>query len=313
MVLAADRRITKVFPSGKTELVEDESCKVVMIASAAVAGYTGLANLPEPPEGQTDLWLLEALSYDEDVSVIQNRLREWAIETFSHLKHISPIARRHAFVVTGWCKDRRGRKLRPFYSTVTNALERSGRWRAKALNDFEIRMEGLPRTSPFRLNVAGHPLSPEIRHELYAILGSAENRKPHLIASLLGQAIRATAAESVTVGANLLISVLPRASAAETGQGVRMGPDVLYDTGGRPHAQPQEGPVSYYVSADQQTAVQYGPHLVDKGGRVFGSRLRMGGPVPTDEQIRDEYESERRRLDVHQEQIARLKARLSNG
>ena len=303
--------MTKAYRDGTVEIVDDEACKVVLIASRAVAAYTGLANLPEPPDGRTDLWLVDALSPDEDIDSVLNQVREWALETFRPLGYINPSARRHAFVIAGWHKDRKKSTLRPFYATVSNALMRSGHWLDNALSEFEIRMEGLPRTSPFRLSVAGHPLDSKVRHKLFKALGSPANQEPHTVATLLSQAIRITSATSRTVGSSLLISILPRTTATDTGYGLRLGPDVLFDAEGRALVRPQKGPVSYYVPSDGQAGIEYGPHVVDQGIKGFDFSASTGGPVPTAEQVRKEYETERQRLDVHQEQIKKLKARLN--
>jgi hypothetical protein len=61
VVMAADRRLTKVQRDGTVEVVDDEAAKVVLPGTQVAVGYSGLANVRPPPRGQTDWWLLDTL------------------------------------------------------------------------------------------------------------------------------------------------------------------------------------------------------------------------------------------------------------
>lgn len=172
VVMAADRRLTKLHTDRTVEVADEEAAKMVLLGRQVAFGYTGLANVRPPPRGQTDLWLMNALSppapmLDETIE----QVRAAATEAFSKITHVGPRAKRHAFVAAGWMPVS-GQAHRPFYATVSNALSGAGLFLDTSRPVFTTRVQALGEKVPFRLDAVGQPLDPAAKQRVRSDLQS---------------------------------------------------------------------------------------------------------------------------------------------
>ncbi len=212
IVQVADRRLTRE----DGVVVEDEACKVTILGGRGVVAYSGLAFLG-PPMSSTDFWMTDALGSVVEPSAAQRVLREAATERFARLSSFRAEQKCHAFVVAGWDAPDPDR-AKPVIYTVSNALERDGRWRASADQIFTThaarkhRKEPVVRTTGISLGKNAKPLAQSVRgHRASPV---------QTLATTLVRAVQQVARSEPAVGRNLLVTVVPRLAAGRDQDGV---------------------------------------------------------------------------------------------
>lgn len=280
--MVADRRLTRAVANGQVEVVDDDAAKMVLLGQQVVVGYTGLANLRPPPRGQTDWWLVEALSPPGvTLSDTFEQLRARANEAFGKMSHVGPRAKRHAFVAAGWAPAKDG--PRPFFLSISNALSRYGRWLERSKPEFVTRVDWLSRGAVFRFDETGQPAPHAVKQRVLKELSSPESRSASHVASILARAVRETAEVNETVGKGLLVTVLPRDTVSKTG-GLFLGVDELIDLSGQITFPTIDWPTSFYLPADVETGVVYAPHYVDEGLQTFEAMV-LNRTFDSDEEV----------------------------
>ncbi len=217
IIQVADSRLTRALPT-RIDVVDEHSWKATVVGSRIVIGYSGLANFAVDGSEPADLWLLEqdALRLPT-VSECASALAGAIASRFAALSpRIPEAARRQAFILAGW-DDVSGP---PRAAVVSNALGRDDRWAPIPRPDFEVQHYGLERRD-FLLRAVGARMDGVYRvveDHVQAALSSA-NPLQRIVMTLC-RGVRDVAATTETVGEELLVTVLPRASADATGTGL---------------------------------------------------------------------------------------------
>jgi hypothetical protein len=284
-VMVADRRLVNL---GSGDVVDDEAGKMVMLGGQAVISFTGLANLKPPPRGQTDLWIVDQLSSPPDtLPAIFERLGDAANRTFSNIAHLGPRAKRHSFVSVGW-HEGSADALEPFWLGISNAEDRSGKWRERAKPSFEVSFKQL-QDKPLRLRVTGQPLPRHIYRSLRARLAAQATLTGDAVVHLLATAMRETASVNSFVGQGMMAAILPRQT-VDMDRGFSMpssdGADLETAPSGPPGG--NSGPTCLYFPSGSNEGAFFAPHLVTRSIALSDIQIRQHAATP--EEIRREYE-----------------------
>ncbi len=278
VVQACDRRLTVLGGERDGELLEDERNKSVIFCRSAVFAYTGMARIGGRFGLRTDLWLAGILrGYGPgELQAASEGIRIAATATVNALPpDVDIIARRHAFVSVGWARFDEKRAPRPFWLTISNAVDDQGNWRETAEASFGIQVRPLNADEPFRIDAAGQrlPQRERIRLERGIRRCLARNLTPAAYARLLVATIRAVAAGNGRVGKNVIVTTIPIAAATS------MNPMlwVLSSTIG----EMDRSNVMYrHFLAQSKSAINPGPIFVCRGNVIY--RYGIGpGPAPT--------------------------------
>jgi hypothetical protein len=287
VVVVADRRLTDLRTG---DVMDDESCKLILIQTQAVIAYTGLANLKPPPRGQTDLWIVDTLTPPPPtLPAFTSLLGHAAYERFSKISHLGPRAKRHTFVMAGWHRVNANSPFDPFISTISNAERDDGGWEERASGRFVLRTRELKRD--FELWVAGQPLIADDETRLRSRLGDPANREAGTIGSLLANAVRATSRKNRAVGPAMLVAVLPRPEEQYSGVPI----SVVESPAEAKVVLPEiSSPQTFYVSTGGGDAQLYAPHVIARG--LSMADVRMYERALSPEEIRRHYEEGKKRF-----------------
>jgi hypothetical protein len=287
VVVVADRRLTDLRTG---EVVDNESCKLILIETQAAIAYTGLANVKPPPRGQTDLWILDTLTPPPPtLPAFTSLLGHAAYEQFSKISHLGPRAKRHVFVMAGWERADAKSPFVPFISTISNAERDDGGWEERASRQFVLRTRRLKRD--FELRVAGHPLTAFDETQLLADLRDPANRELAKVGSLLANAVRATSSKNPAVGQTLLVAVLPRPDEACSGVPVSV---VEVPENARVVLPEIASAQTFYVSNRGGEAKLYAPHVITRDLSLGDVRVYDRALSP--EEIKRKYEEGKKRF-----------------
>lgn len=278
VVQVSDRRVSLVQPDDSLLPRDDITNKAVLFCSRSLLAFTGFAEL----EGlRTDLWIAERLRHSDDLGCGFERLRADLNELFLRRTYAGgPMS-----VVAAGFKMNADGSLTPYYAVVSNQF-REGGWRAKPYDDFWWSWEGCP-TGAWGLFEAPKWLTAREFASLKRTMGRAAERTGDVANAirLMSNAIRAVAQRlgpTSPVGRDLMLTVLPRASAAPS-------PDVMaLSSGPMP-----ETPTFLYLPAEQEP-VAYGPTFVC-GGAVMTDFVSR--PLGEADRIKAQEEAERFRAE----------------
>ena len=284
VVMVADRRLTNLSTG---DLVDDETCKMVVQGRRLAWAYTGLANVKPAPRGETGLWLWERLTGRAARPVIDDlqRVRHEATQVFSRIAHLGPRAKPHAFVAAGWDDEEEV----PFAASISNALLENQVWADRASKEFVIRRFRLEEGGRALFvygqppNAAGHAVLARAHHTLD---GAATGEQ---VLAILIQFVRANASTNPAIGPGLLAIVLPRTAVGASGGFNLLSPNT--DVGG---TQPAEGPIATYVPSGSEERKLYAPHYVEPGRAIAGFTIHDGELSP--DEIKRRYEEGRRKF-----------------
>jgi hypothetical protein len=220
VVQVADSRLTRVV-DGQIDIVDEHAWKAVVVESSMVVGYSGLANLAADLSEPTDIWLLEqpGLLLPEGLRAAKS-LASTAKKRFARISpRIAMESRRHAFALAGWETAGRGE---PFVAVVSNAVGPKNEWASRPASHFDVHVDYLGSRELF-LRPIGAAMGPTFRHVEDEVRGELRNagRIDRIVAALC-RGVRAVASQNRGVGDELLITVLPKASAGEPGRGLEL-------------------------------------------------------------------------------------------
>jgi hypothetical protein len=270
VVMVADRRLINL---RTRELVDDETCKMVVQGRRFAWAYAGLANVKPAPRGETGLWLWDRLTDAADPVVGDlERVRQEATQVFSKIAHLGPRAKRHAFVAAGWDDEEV-----PFAASISNALLERGVWADHASKDFVVRRFRLQEEAR-ALFVYGQPQNSAGRAVLERaqdIMGGASTGEQ--ILRTLIQFVRANASKNRAIGPGLLGIVLPRTAIGASGGN-----------------QPAERPIAVYVPSRSDELTVYAPHYVERDIAIAGLTIHDRALSP--EEVKRRYEEGRRKF-----------------
>lgn len=217
IVQAADRRVT--YSDGRAGEVMN---KIVVIANAGTAAYTGLAFVDG--RNPTDMLLLDSIARS-----FKNRTN--AIERLAHqatravrMNHALPSSEtqratiaRTSFVLGVY--ERPGESPGPTLIVVSNAqADFSEAWLPMASKKFHAMVGTVPHGSA-RLHVAGQPLPPVVRKRLTRQTRDLIHRGvgPEAAARLLARAIQDVSSANPSVGSNVTCVLVRNVPAPEPG------------------------------------------------------------------------------------------------
>lgn len=161
VLLAADRKVCRLFPDGRIEEKEQDVCKLVSLGNIWGVAYTGLAEIQRVP---TYEWIAKTLaagncrSTGQAGDILSTNARQ-AVEK------ISPAQRRLMFAIAGFAYFKGIEGLRPHVSIVSNFTDKRGQPLSKANNVFDCRTYYLKQAQDFLADVEGTPIGSE-RKEL---------------------------------------------------------------------------------------------------------------------------------------------------
>lgn len=273
----SDRRVTLLHPDGRTEVRDEPLTKAVVYCDRAVLGFTGYAQVDRM---RSDLWIAEQLKDAEDLGDGFDAMRSRLTEIWRR-----PQYRLGHTVTAAGFKGNGDGSFTPFYAVVTNQLA-DGEWLTKPSRDFRWYVETAPGGA---LGVFAAPnwLDKQRLRRLQEEVAAAAAFD--VAVELVVEAVREVAAKHAMVGADVLLSVLPRSSVG--------GPQVMLLTGGPPG----ETPTFHYIPLNADPT-QYGPTFVCRGSVM--SDLTVGRVSDADAQ---RLEAETRRFhEEHRPQRAYL-------
>lgn len=284
IVQVADRRLVDATGT----LYDDEACKVTILGGRGVVAFSGLAFLGVPPMSATDFWITDTLTGTTDPTDAQRVLREAATSRFARLPY-RPEDRRQAFVVAGWdLLD--PERASPVVYTVSNSLQPDGRWLPKAGASFIVhtarhhRKEPEIRTAGLKLGKAAKLLATRARE--YPSRHSVE-----ALATSLATTVREIATTEPSVGAGLLVTVLPRAAIGQPG--FETPPSGRHSLASGLGFDPDQ-PTAIYLPSGDSTGTSYFPNLVNPDMSLMG--MVVYDRALTAEEVKADYERGRRRL-----------------
>ncbi len=255
----SDRRVTLVYPDGRSMVREEPLTKSVLFCDRAIFGFTGLAEC----HGQrSDLWIAEQLRDVQDLNTGFEVIRQRLTELF-RFKSYQKIP--HTVTATGF-QQNEDFSLTPFYATITNQI-RDGAWLPMPTPDFRVHI-GLLKPKHVGVFAAPNWMTDVECQQLLSAVASSDDLG-RAIAHVV-DAVRAVAARQPAVGADLLLSVLPRGCVGRH--------EVVWVQG----ALSDEIPSFFYLPL-QSEAIQHGPTFVC-GGSVLTNV--QGGALTDDDQER---------------------------
>lgn len=274
VVQVSDRRLTRLDGT----LYDDETNKAVLLYQNALFAYTGLGHIGSKP---TNIWIADTLH--RFVSVRQNPndlsdaplfLGREATKVFQRIPGGLQL-KRHDFVSVGWAAWHADPdKLQPFYMTISNALDSTGKWLSLAKREFEMRFHLLASDEPFYFAANGQSLSTaedaSIRRNLRRAL--ARGRGQSSVSRLLATLIDVVASRNKLVGRGLLISVLPVGAVRQE----QLSFQVLLASRSAFYLVPSTTqPTFIQVPADRSSPFRYVPTLVTSQGVAEGITIDM--------------------------------------
>lgn len=259
----SDRRVTLQHADGRREIREEPLTKAVVFCDRAIFGFTGYAQVDLK---RSDLWIAEQLREVQDLGDGFDRMRSRLTQVWKRPQYRGG----HTITAAGFKLNGDGTTT-PYYAVVTNQFA-DGEWLAKPTNDFRWLYELAPDKTVGVFAAPGW-LSAERLQVLRAEVAATESLDTAV--GLVVTAIREVAAAHDEVGADLLLSVLPRSSVGR--------PEVLLLTGGPPG----ETPTFHYLPADEDP-VQYGPTFVCNGSVLSGLTVK---PLSESDRAKSEKDS----------------------
>jgi hypothetical protein len=209
VVQVSDRRL--VYRDGS--LADDFSNKATVYCGHITFAYAGLAQLGRPaPDGQphTDWWLMETLGPQQrrPREAFADVAREAAVEVAR--LGVSGDIRRTAFVGAGWAKDRGTEAYRPLLVTISNYTDVAGAV-GPTTGDFRVTVAQLPKERLFWWTCIGQRLTDNEKIETNRLVKRVvKHRKgPAALALVFASTVRKVASRNVSVGRNLMISIMP--------------------------------------------------------------------------------------------------------
>lgn len=221
VVQVSDRRLTWVGADGKVIGIRDDDKNKAVVASNWLAmSYTGLAELAGE---QTHRWLMMAAGGASPFTLprILEHVAERATKTFASLP-VSPIQKRHAFLLSGWEPSGDSGSHRPFMAVISNALDEAPSvshpnrinwsWLASAEPEFRVQIRPLPLDQPFLWACVGQRLGEPVAQQLdlHAAKCVRQSAGPSALIRVLAEAIRVSAANNTAIGRNLMAVSVPR-------------------------------------------------------------------------------------------------------
>lgn len=277
--LVSDRRITWFDDRAEPVGFEDSENKAILLNGNFLMGYTGFARLGHSdsrPDGiETDFWTAEVLAHSQPEKYFVD-LRDAISKEVSRIA-VAPHLKGHAFLAVGYSSI--DGRIVPTYATVSNALaEGYGTWKPTSV--FKASGTGMPNadTDPpdaGRLLMAAVGIVPpkEIAatyvEQIQALLRVDDSKIVPCIEVVI-EMVRAVAANEQGVGADVSISVLPRAS-------VGSGYFMVSASG---IADPIDEPIAGYAPAGSgvDSAKTYNPLLISPGMVIGGGETEFGAP-----------------------------------
>ena len=209
VIQVSDRRL--VYRNGT--LADDFANKVTVYCGHFAFAYAGLAQLGRPtPDGKphTDWWLMETLGPKQRRAgeAFAEVAREAAVEVAR--LGVSGDIRRKAFVGAGWAKDRETETYRPLLVAISNYTDVAGTV-VPITEDFRVTVAQLPKERQFWWTSVGQELTANEKIETSRLLKRVvKHRKgTAALALVLASTIRTVASRNVSVGRDLMISILP--------------------------------------------------------------------------------------------------------
>lgn len=235
----------------------------------AVFGFTGYAQVDRL---RSDLWIADQLKDVEDLGAGFEAMRNRLTEIWRRPQYRLG----HSVTAAGFKRNKDG-SVTPYYAVVTNQMG-DGTWLPKPTRDFRWYVETAPAgavgvfAAPYWLD---EPRLRRLRDDIAAAtdFGAAVD---HAVG-----AVREVADRHAEVGADLLLSVLPRVSVGRA--------QVMLLTGGPPG----ETPTFHYLPLGAEPT-QYGPTFVCGGSVMSDLTVR---PVSDADAHRMEAETGRFRRD----------------
>jgi hypothetical protein len=273
VIQVSDRRLT--YPNGS--LADDETNKAVCFYGRIFFAYIGLSKVARM---DTHVWLAEALNRAKtsgSTGGVINLLRTDATRAFQAIP--GRTLKRHAFVAVGWATfPDQPDHLRPFISTISNAIDANGNWLAQANRQFDVGVRPLLDGEAFHFAAHGQSLTPSetvsIRRNIRRAL--ARGGGPSSVARLLTTLLRSVARRNSAVGESMLVSVLPRNAVGN--QEVVMP---LPEGAQLPFPQLsniRDRAVCLYIPEDSTSPVYYGPTVVTEDMLIYGVRVGTEPP-----------------------------------
>jgi hypothetical protein len=292
VVLVADRRLVAAGRSpAEPVVVDDDACKVVLLREQFAFGYSGLAEMEQPPAGRTDLWLVNTLQRISEavgsIPMLFDRFAIQTVEAFQHITDIDVSKEPHTFVAVGFQGG--PDDLSPVFISLSNARDLEGRRRQPSL-EWVLRSETLG-DSPVGLHQTGAQLDMQARDELEMVLPEIAHDNPAGVVDYLGQAIRAESrGGNPAVGESLLAVLLPKKGVA-SGAGISM---ISLEALSRTAVEDLRGPVVLDSPFGERDWTMSAPHIVQPTFSVAGTHVwnRALGP----QEIKARYEGARKRL-----------------
>jgi hypothetical protein len=261
--------------------------KAVMLNRALGFAYTGLGKILNQ---STDDWLVEVLIGGATPDEAIGNLRTQATEALKAVP-LSRSQKRHAFVAVGFWPNaginRRLEKLGwplleanedelcPIVFHISNFTEPYGISQQFASERFGVTIDTVSRGLQFQVDVVGQPLTRDLS-ELNGELANSENRMD-VVGKILIAEVRRTAARNPYVGADLMVTVIPRCAYRTEGPLalIPLNPEFAIE---QLDASQLRDPLSVYLAKDSDKATSYAPHLV--GTQMMAMKNIYMGDTP---------------------------------
>jgi hypothetical protein len=279
----SDRRLTFLGGPRSGQVMDDDRNKAVVWNGIIAFAYTGVTPVDDE---STDVWLTRTLidaakaGLPPELPSLLSYVRDSATNAFARLARLHGRTFPHAFVGVGWAKIRpRDRpndqgQILPLICSISNALDETGNWLAHAQPTFTWRGHAVPGSSTLlHFSSAGQPLDTahanRIQRELRRVIKGGTG--PRSATRFLVEAVRSVARRNKTVGANLMVTCLPRKPAERAILGeqsislVSASPDLETNS-------------FQYMSA--RTTVGYGPHCIF--GTQYIGDMKIDAPAGVD-------------------------------
>jgi hypothetical protein len=264
-----DRRLTAFNGPTPGKPTTDDSNKATLVDGRMAFGYTGIARIRGV---DSDKWFTHARANvsSMDLGVIVERIREKATREFAEMRKQHPAEwLTHAFVGIGWA-NYKNEPLAPMYVTISNAIKADGTWAHTPSDNFRVELDRWGKKhNGFAAASAGVTLEAGEGGAIWQHIQPEFRKRGSSHLALLGKmidAVRWVAERHTEVGRGVLALCIPKTAAIHALQGKGM----IMLTGGAPTA---EAATFYYLAADDQRLVAYGPHMVTAGSSATGFRV----------------------------------------
>jgi hypothetical protein len=260
VLLAADRRLTRVEKGKKPKIDNEEACKLVALCDTTVIAYTGRASILGTP---THEWVARGLAAANccEMPHAVRLLKKACNKTF---KHFPVDAARQLFVLAGWTKLPTDNDIRPYACAVSNMLAPDGSYLASPNPKFDYVLKLMPPKEQVWITSAGVKLEATRAAALERGILRLISREigPQDAVRLIVNEIRHISGRDPnnSVGTKVLACCIPRSAVSLNRPG-----GVHYQAR---RANSETASFMYFDGHDYSPAVQYGPTAVC-GNSIF--------------------------------------------